>query len=187
MDRNHIGAAALFLGTVGGWALAQNPAPDEGAGWTGLTEPDEVIEARRVLMIDVERQMMPIDRFTVGEPADFEALKAAATTLEAMLLAFSHLFPPTTNLYDSTTREPPTRALPAIWENFESFRRLNEAAEHAAATMAAADDAEVLRTAGRTLRAHCDACHAQFARPYTPPQVTEEDLEFDFDSVLPGD
>jgi cytochrome c556 len=185
MHRTHIGVIALAVGALGGWALAQDPAPDDGAGWTGLTEPEEIIEARRVLMIDVERQMIPIDRFTAGEPADLDALKAAATTMEAMLLAFPHLFPPTTNLYDPAVLEPPTRALPEIWRNFDAFRTLAEAGESAAATMAAADGAEALRTAGRNLRANCDACHAQFARPYTPPQVTQEDLEFDFDAVLP--
>jgi cytochrome c556 len=186
MHRTHIAVIALAVGAMGGWALAQSPAP-EGAGWTGMTEPEELIEARRVLMIEVERQMIPIDRFTVGEPADLAALKSAAETLEAMLLAFPHLFPPTTNLYDPAELEPPTRALPEIWQDFDSFRTLAEAAETAAGSMAAADGADALRTAGLNLRATCDACHAQFARPYASPKVTEEDLEFDFDAVLPRD
>lgn len=190
-----VGIVALAIGASGCEAPAQDPArdaaqrsaPDERPGWTGITEPEEVIEARRVLMIDVERQMVPIDNFTAGEPADLDALRAAATTIEAMLLAFPHLFPPTTDLYDPTVLESPTTALPAIWQDFDAFLALAESGESAAATMAAADDAEALRSAGRALRATCDACHAQFSRPYVPPEVTQEDLEFDFEAVLPRD
>ena len=39
--------------------------------------------------------------------------------------------------------------------------------------------------ASMRLRAACDACHAGFMKPYTPPVVTDEDRNFDFDSVLP--
>jgi hypothetical protein len=35
------------------------------------------------------------------------------------------------------------------------------------------------------LRASCDACHAGFMKPYTPPQVTDDDINFDFESALP--
>jgi cytochrome c556 len=159
--------------------------PGDGEGWTGLSEPEEVIEARRVLMIQMQPLMRPIDAFAAGEAGDPPALRSAAATLEAMLMAFPHLFPPTTNRYDPTTRESPTLALPAIWEDFAAFRTVSETAVTAAATMAAAEDAESLRTAGRSLRASCDGCHAVFAKPYTPPKVTQDDLEFDFDSVFP--
>ena len=187
MRRTYIALIALAAGAFGGWAFAQNAAPTAGPGWTGATEPEEVIEARRVLMIELERQMTVVDRFTLGEPADLAALKSAATTMEALLLASLHLFPPTTNLLDPNVLESPTIALPAIWQDFDSFLSIGEAAEAAAATMAAADGADALRAAGRNLRATCEACHAQFTRPYTPPQVTEEDLNFDFEAVLPRD
>jgi cytochrome c556 len=163
----------------------EQAGPGGGAGWTGLSEPEEIIEARRVLMIQMEPLMRPIDAFAAGESGDLSALRSTAATLESMLLAFPHLFPPTTNRYDPTTRESPTFALPAIWENFAAFRTVSETAVMAAATMAAAEDEESLRKAGRSLRASCDGCHAVFAKPYTPPKVTQDDLEFDFDSVFP--
>jgi cytochrome c556 len=90
-------------------------------------------------------------------------------------------------LYDPAVRESPTLALPAIWQDFDAFLAIAEASESAAAGMAAADDAETFRAAGRSLRAACDACHVRFSRPYTPPEVSQEDLEFDFDSVLPSE
>jgi cytochrome c556 len=180
-------ALAVFVMVV-----LQRSAPEPGdgprsdeAGWTGLSEPDEVIEARRVLMIQMEPLMRPIDEFTAGGPGDPPGLRAAAAALEAMLMASAHLFPPTTNQFDPAVRESPTYALPDVWEHFETFRSMFEAAETAAATMAAAEDEEALRTGGRSLRTSCDNCHAVFTRPYTPPQVTPEDLEFDFDSMFP--
>jgi cytochrome c556 len=157
----------------------------EGPGWTGLTEPGEVIEARRLLMAEAERLMKPIDEFSIGQPGDPAALRSAATTLEPLLLALPHLFPPTTNLFDPAAHDPPTIALPAIWQRFAAFQTFAESAERAAAALATAEDGEPLRAASARMRAACDTCHAAFMKPYTPPQVTDEDREFDFDSVLP--
>lgn len=188
------GMAALGLG------CAQEPAPQQtqepppesavpaavtGPGWTGLTEPEEVIEARRGLMDELEVLIKPIDSFTTGEPADLARLQSTARTMSRMLLAVPHLFPPTTNLHDPTVLESATNTLPAVWQNFDTFLALAEASEAAASTMAETTEAEPLRAAARNLRASCDACHALSLKAYVKPEVTREDLEFDFDSVLP--
>jgi cytochrome c556 len=162
------------------------PVALEGPGWTGLTEPGEVIEARRLLMVEAERLMKPIDEFSIGQPGDPAALRSAATTLEPLLLALPHLFPPTTNLFDPAAHDPPTVALPTIWQRFAAFQTFAESAERAAAALAAADDGEPLRAASARLRAACDTCHAAFMKPYTPPVVTDQDRDFDFESVLPN-
>ncbi|HUQ52993.1 MAG TPA: cytochrome c [Gammaproteobacteria bacterium] len=167
-------------------ATSGTPAPAlEGQGWTGLTDPDEVIEARRALMDEAERLMKPIDEYSIGLPHDAESLHSAATTLERLLLALPHLFPPTTNQYDPDAHDPLTIALPAIWQRFAAFQSFADSAEHAAAALATAEDGEPLRAASTRMRAACDTCHAAFMKPYTPPQVSDEDREFDFDSVLP--
>jgi len=163
----------------------QQVAAVEGPGWTGLTEPGEVIEARRLLMMETERLMKPIDSYSIGQPGDPAALRSAARTLEPMLLALPHLFPPTTNLFDPDVREPPTIALPTIWSRFAAFETFAASAERAAAAAAVAEDGEPLREASARLRAACDTCHRAFTKPYTPPVVTDEDRDFDFDSVLP--
>jgi cytochrome c556 len=169
-------------------ADAEAPAP-AGAepGWTGLTEPEEVIEARRVLMAEAQRLMAPVDAFADGEPADAVVLRANAASLEALLLALPHLFPPTTNRFDPNVLDPPTVALPVIWQRFPAFLTFAESSERAAAALRDAQDTEALRAASARLRGTCDTCHAQFMKPYTPPQVRPEDLEFDFDSVLPNE
>jgi cytochrome c556 len=174
-------AGTLALATI---ALGQEP-PNPAPGWTGATHPEEVIEARRVLMQEAERQIKVIDQYTLGEPAEPAALKASAVTIEALLLALPHLFPPTTNRFDPTTREPPTIALPAVWEKFDAFLAMGVAGEEAAAELVAAQTETQLRAAARALRASCDACHSAFTKPYVPPQVTDEDRNFDFEQFLP--
>jgi cytochrome c556 len=160
-------------------------APGAEPGWTGITEPNEVIEARRALMTEVETLMKPVDNFIVGEPADAATLRANAAAIEPMLLALPHLFPPTTNLFDPGAHDPTTTALPVIWQRFPAFQTFAESAERAAAALAMSEDGEPLRDASARLRASCDACHAAFMKPYTPPVVTDEDRQFDFESVLP--
>ncbi len=88
--------------------------PTAEPGWTGLMVPDEIIEARRVLMIEAQRLMLPVDGVLAGEPANVEVLRTNAATIEALLLALPHLFPPTTNLFDPNELDPPTLARPTI-------------------------------------------------------------------------
>ena len=166
-------------------ASASAPIPGTDASWTGVTEPEEVIEARRALMDQAENLMKPIDSFTVGEPSDAKVMRANAETIGAMLHAVPHLFPPTTNRFDPDAHDPPTLALPAIWERFAAFETFAENAQRMAAALEMSEDGEPLRAASVQLRAACDACHAGFMKPYTPPVITDEDRNFDFDSVLP--
>ncbi|HEY9182601.1 MAG TPA: cytochrome c [Gammaproteobacteria bacterium] len=170
---------------------APNPPPAAPAAAPTTTDatdtfdPLETIEARRLLMLEAGRQIEPIDLYTIGTPADPADLRAAAVTIESLLPAFPHLFPSSTNLFDPTTREPPTTALPAVWENFAAFQAMNVATEEAAAALAAADGEESIKAAAQNLRAACDACHQAFTKRYVPPQVTDEDRDFDFEEFLP--
>lgn len=182
-----IAAAILGLASAGCGQPATPSSPPAAGPGAAVGSPDvlEVIEARRVLMLEAQRQMTTIDNYILGTPTDAAALKSAAQTIEALLLALPHLFPPDTNLFDPATREPPTIALPAVWESFAAFGQMGVASETAAAQLRAADGEEPLRDAARALRASCDACHAAFTKPYVPPQVTDEDRNFDFAPFLP--
>jgi cytochrome c556 len=135
-------------------------------------------------MLAIEDQMLPIDTYTVDESVDTAALTANAATIAAMLQATPHLYPPTTNLYDPDTDYPETLALPRIWEDFATFAAMADGSVMAAEALTAARDPDTLRSAAINLRATCDACHALHLRPYVPSQVTEEDLNFDFDSLF---
>jgi cytochrome c556 len=172
--------AAVALGV----AFGADPAPKAGPGWTGLTEPEELIEAREALMVEMERIMRPLDSYTIGEPADPEELRSIAQTVSQMMLAIPHLFPPTTNLYDPKAAEPKTLALPPIWKNWDTFEKMAVASHEEAEAVAKMKTPDELKAGALALRATCDACHAGFLRPYVPAHVEESDLNFDFDSAL---
>ena len=181
VTRTALAAAAALVGLV----LAADAAPGDGPGWTGITNPKDVINAREELMEEIEHVMQPIDTFEVEDLPDLNQLRLAANTVHVMLLAVPHLFPPTTNLYDPKAETPATLALPAIWKDFATFYALAGAAAKAAEAMAENPGGKAgLRAAGRALRASCDACHTLFLRPYSPSKVQQSDLDFDFDSVF---
>lgn len=175
-------AVALLLGASA--FAADAPAVGKGAGWTGITNPKDVITARQELMEHIEILMEPIDTITVKEVRDVDTLHEHAEAIGAMLLAVPHLFPPTTNLYDPKAQLPATLALPTIWKDFPGFYQLAGAAAKAAERMAMATGTEGLRSASRQLRASCDACHGVFLRKYQSPKVQDSDYKFDFDAAL---
>jgi cytochrome c556 len=176
-------AAALALSSA---VFAQAPKPSDAPGWTGMTHAKDIIAARFGLMVEVERLMQPIDSYTIGEPAEPAALRSAAETVSCMLRALPHLFPPTTDLYDPAAETPATIALPAIWQDFDTFYALADSSAQAAERMAAMADPEALRAGALELRSTCDACHALYLRAYAGPEISTDDFDFDFDSVLPG-
>lgn len=168
-------------------ALAADALPS-GPGWTGRTNPKDVIHARGELMEHMEELMRPIDTITVtpGPVKNVDLLHFNAEVVGAILTAVPHLFPPTTNLYDPKATTPDTIALPAIWQNWDTFYRLAQAASKSAEEFAQTNGGPALRAASRRLRASCDACHTLFLRKYESPKVKASDAEFDFSSALPA-
>ena len=59
VTRTALAAAAALVGLV----LAADAAPGDGPGWTGITNPKDVINAREELMEEIEHVMQPIDTF----------------------------------------------------------------------------------------------------------------------------
>lgn len=161
-------------------------APAPAPGWTGLSRPSDVIQARSELMEHMEELMRPIDTITVGPVTNVDTLHFNAEVVGAMLRAVPHLFPPTTNLYDPRSTTPATIALPAIWKNWDAFYQLAQSAAESAEQFAQTRGDDALRDASRRLRASCDACHAPFLRRYEPPKVKPSDAEFDFSSAFPA-
>jgi cytochrome c556 len=144
----------------------------------------DVIAARQALMVAAENLMQSIDTYTVDDSIDPETMRTHADAIAAMLLALPHLFPANTNSYDPAAEFPETLALPAVWENFAGFYAMASVAAAAAAQLAETFDPDALATASLGLRASCDACHSLYLLPYEPPTVTQEELDFDFDSIF---
>ena len=178
-----------FATAVGlaGAALAGKPVPGQGQGWTGVTNPQDLILARDMLMVELEELMKPIDTYTVDDTISPKTITANAKTISAMLLAVPHLFPPTTNLYNPKAEQPVTLALPRIWKEFPSFYAMASAASSSADTLAYTTGPDALHTGALNLREACEACHDLFLLPYEPQKPTAEDLNFDFDSVFKKD
>jgi cytochrome c556 len=177
-------ALALFAIALASLAVAADAVPGQGQGWTGVTMPKAVIAARQEVMEHMEILMKPIDTITVSGVRNVEQLHENAEVLGAILMAVPHLFPPTTNLYDPKVTMPATLALPAIWQNFDSFYSLAAAASKSADTFAVTKGSAQLRAASLKLRASCDACHTLYLRKYESPKVLESDYKFDFESAL---
>lgn len=187
LARLHVATGALAIMLVvwqGSAAQSEAPAPAEGPGWTGLTDPAAVIAARQALMLAIEERMLPIDLYTVDDSIEPEVVTANAATIAAMLEATPHLYPPTTNLYDPDANYPQTLALPQIWADFATFAAMADASVAAAHELADGGEPATLGARSTKLRATCDGCHALHLRPYVPSQVSEEDLNFDFDSLF---
>ena len=153
----------------------------------GITNPQDVIVARRALMTEMARLMLPIDAFSAGGAPAVAEQQSAALAIARMLVDMPQLFPPATDLYDANSATPVTLALPAVWQDFGTFSALAANAVDTARKLASANDPAELRTGALALRAACDACHAPFLRRYEADAVRSEDLEFDFDSVFEGD
>lgn len=162
------------------------PGAQSGAGWTGTTNPKDVITARFQLMVQIEKLMLPIDMLAVQGGGDPAVLSINAAAVASMLQAFPHLFPPTTDLYDPKAETPATIALPAIWQDFATFYNLAGAAAKAANSMAATEGKDAQLAAAAQLRASCDACHLLFLRKYEKPKAKASDADFDFDAALPA-
>jgi cytochrome c556 len=185
MNRSHvIMTAASIAVAASGISHAADRAPTAGPGWTGLSKPADVIAARQEIMEHAEILMEPIVTITVKEVTNADQLRRNAEAISAMLSAFPHLFPPTTNLFDPKVQEPRTLALPTIWKDFDDFYKLAAAAAAAAEAMSETHGKPQLRAASLRLRASCDACHTLFLRPYKGPEFQESDYKFDFESAL---
>lgn len=184
LRQSMLGLAIVVAGCTATVDAQDGPAPGDGPGWTGITKPEDVIAARSELMMGIEDLMIPIDTYTVDPSVDTDVIAQNAVTIHIMLQALPHLFPPTTNVYDPDAEYPETLALPHIWEDFDGFYAMADAAAQAAEALSETREPDARRAGALALRATCDACHALNLRPYEEGHVTEEDLNFDFDSVF---
>lgn len=136
-------AGLMSVGVIAAFAQDAFVAP---------TTPEEAVEARQATM----KENGAILR-TAGQLSGAEAVAAMQTLLDnyTQIPAF---FPEGSLVGD-------TKALPAIWENWEEFTAIDEAGRAAAeAGLAAAEagDAAAYGEAVKALGATCGQCHQQF-------------------------
>lgn len=178
-----LGLLAASVG-YGQDAVTGEGAAMTGPGWTGLTHPDDIIMARQLLMAELAALIAPLDLYSVGGEGDLPAMQAAADSISSLLLITPHLFPPTTDVYEDEDASAPTVALPAIWEDFDTFYDLAAETSDLAFEISMINDPEEFRIGAGQLRMTCDACHASFMQEYTLEIPQGGDVDIDFDSLF---
>ena len=126
--------------------------------------PKETIFARKILMGAIDMNMDEIE--TMLAPEGKLVLPDAqehAETISTMLMAFPHLFPPSTNQWKAGENRDPatdTFANPELWSNFADFYQRATEASKIAWDASRARRADEFRPLISQLRQRCNACHA---------------------------
>ena len=165
-----IAALVVFVSATTG-ALTTRGG-DRIPGLTGIDRPDDIIQARQLVMDGVESQMMVIEIGLEGNTPQLDDLKARADRISTLLTAFPHLFPPQTKPGVSADGSPiNTTATLALWQDFDAFYGITKDAATAAYDASQARTADQFREHAKKLRSGCDACHAQYmhVEPPSPP------------------
>jgi cytochrome c556 len=132
-----------------------------------IATANDVIFARKTLMAAIARNMYPIDEMRETGKYDLVKGQASADAISAMLMAFPHLFPPTTNTWtDKAPRDAAvdTFAAPTLWQEYTFFYKESQAAAKAAFELSHAENETDFRKKATDLRLACDTCHATFQK-----------------------
>ena len=113
-----VGCGLLAWGAVGlsSVALSQDQS---------VATPKDTIFARKILMDSIGRNMDELEAIAAsGSGKDLIEGKEHADIVSVMLMAFPHLFPPTTNQWKPNAQLDPgtdTFAAPEVWTKFSDF------------------------------------------------------------------
>jgi len=100
-----------------------------------------------------------------GKAIDLPRAGEHADTISIMLMAFPHLFPPSSNQWRPNAKRDPARdtfASPGLWVNFADFYRRAAAASQIAFKASRAKRKADFSTHMAALRSACDSCHAAY-------------------------
>ena len=138
-------------------------------GLTGIDRASDVVQARQILMSQIDEEMQPIDLVAGGKDLSLDDLKSNAYRINTMLAAFPHLFPPQTK--PSTGPDAlPTSAAPEIWQDFDAFYGQADAAAKVAYEASQVTAIDQFRENAKKLRAACDGCHGKYMKVDSPPR-----------------
>jgi cytochrome c556 len=152
-NRAAISAIALVMAFTSAPTLAEDQPP-----------PKDTIFTRKVVMGEIDMNMDEIE--TMLAPEGKLVLSDAqehAEAISTLLMAFPHLFPPSTNQWKQGAERDPatdTFANPAIWSNFSDFYQRAGEASKIAWNASRAKKPDEFRTQIKELRGRCNACHA---------------------------
>src|ERR1700704_3226148 len=131
-------SCSLIALTTAGMLTARSQ--DRAPGLTGLSHPDDLVMARQLLMDGIDNEMHDIDIATTGKEFKLDELQAHANSINTMLLAFPHLFPPQTKPAPAADGSPRvTLGPPQFWRYFGAFYGKAQAAASVAFDASQAD------------------------------------------------
>ncbi len=125
----------------------------------------DVIFARKALKDAICDKMAAIERMIAVGRVDLDDVHAQADAISVMLMAFPHLFPPSSNQWKPDTDQDPesaTLASPELWTQFPDFYRQATAASRTAFDLSRAGTIDDVKSRARELRIDCDTCHALY-------------------------
>jgi cytochrome c556 len=130
--------------------------------------PQDAIVARKTAMNTLSDKMDVIEAaIASGKKLDLEDGHGNADVISVLMMAFPHLFPPSTNQWKPNVDRDPatdTYASPDVWTKFADFYKQATAASKAAFDASRADDEGAFKVAITQLRASCNACHAAYLK-----------------------
>ena len=126
--------------------------------------PKDTIFARKIVMGEIDMNMDEIETMLAPEgKLELADAQEHAEVISTLLMAFPHLFPPSTNQWkEGATRDPATDtfANPAIWSNFSDFYKRAGEASKIAWNASRAKRPDEFRALIKDLRLRCNGCHA---------------------------
>src|SRR5580700_9162443 len=153
------GAVAAFV--IAALTVAMPTSP---AGAQELPAAKDTIFARKILMGAIDMNMDEIETMLAPEgKLELADAQEHAEVISTLLMAFPHLFPPSTNQWkEGATRDPATDtfANPGLWSNFGDFYRRASEASKIAWDASRAKRPDEFRPLIKELRQRCNACHA---------------------------
>jgi len=158
-------AVAIACAALAGGLLATSfvaMAQDQSAA----TAKDAIF-ARKTMMSSLSDNMDQIESMISTGKIDLADAHDHADTISVMLMAFPHLFPPSTNQWKPNVDRDPgtdTYASPDVWSKFPDFYQRAASASKTAYDMSRADKVDELKTRAKELRVDCNACHELYLK-----------------------
>jgi cytochrome c556 len=156
------------------WALPVLAATALAALLAGASAQDQsaatakdVIFARKTVMDSLSDKMDQIESMISTGKINVDQAHDLADTVSVMLMAFPHLFPPSSNQWKPNANLDPgtdTFASPDVWSKFPDFYQRAAAASKAAFDITHADKPDGVKSATAELRKDCNGCHEAYLK-----------------------
>jgi cytochrome c556 len=133
----------------------------------GVAPPKETIFARKILMDSIGRNMDELEANAASAKVELTEGKDHAEIVSVMLLAFPHLFPPSTNQWKPNADRDPGRdtyAAPEVWTKYADFYKRSAAAADLAFKASRVDTDVQFKDFIAQLRIACDSCHGIYMK-----------------------